>query len=159
MQDGRTTSKDRATQLLICEPLSFAIWWWGQASSSFDEIILQQPALQCKSCTALHLGGGSNAQHLSPSCFSPASAHLATTSHLDICLIAQPFSLSPELKAGCFLQRVILNSMEMSRVRCWEEPFHIFWHPFLQGSTWWQWWFCGEAQQFNVPSSCVANED
>ena len=23
---GRTTSEDRATQLLICEPLSFAIW-------------------------------------------------------------------------------------------------------------------------------------
>ena len=99
-------------------------------------------AQKSQSTSTLHchqgVGEVGNAQHLSPSCFSPASAHLATTSHLDICLIAQPFSLSPELKAGCFLQRVILNSMEMSRVRCWEEPFHIFWHPFLQGSTWWQ---------------------
>ena len=69
-----------------------------------------QMALHCIICSALHNnsvtkegGGVSNAQHLSPSCFScqRPSTHLATaTCHLDICLIAPSFSLSPDT---CFL--------------------------------------------------------
>ena len=35
--DGRTTSKDRATQLLICEPLSFAVLTVKQAVDSKDD--------------------------------------------------------------------------------------------------------------------------
>ena len=31
---GRTTRKDRATQLLICEPLSFAMSFEGQSTST-----------------------------------------------------------------------------------------------------------------------------
>ena len=29
MRDGQSTSEDRATQLLICEPLSFAMLTWS----------------------------------------------------------------------------------------------------------------------------------
>ena len=54
MRDERTTSEDRATQLLICEPLSLAIALQNQISpvqlicpysSDFEEYVLIQPLL------------------------------------------------------------------------------------------------------------------
>ena len=42
MRDGRTTSEDSATQLLICEPLSFATWiGWPKLAIVTDESFLK----------------------------------------------------------------------------------------------------------------------
>ena len=55
---------------------------------------------------------------------SPASAHLATTSHLDICLIARQLSLSPTYIHSATEVFTHLNTYSLSPNFFFSKPFH-----------------------------------